>query len=185
MYIRNWKTQIFTIPNALSMLRILLIPVYIYFYWNATQPRDYYWAGAILAISCLTDALDGIIARKFHMISSFGKILDPIADKTTQLTLTLCLSLKFPVLIPVLTGLVIKELCQIIGTLLLVRRGTAIPSAMLPGKICTAVLFISLITLVLFPNAPDIVVNTISIVDSAFLMLAFVGYYFTFWRHRS
>jgi len=84
---KDWKRDIFTIPNMLSLFRLLLIPVYIVIYLNAQKPADYYLAAAILAVSCLTDLIDGKIARHFNMISTTGQILDPLADKATQLTL--------------------------------------------------------------------------------------------------
>ena len=94
MYIKDWKKEIFTIPNLLSLFRLVLIPVYITIYLNAKEAMDYYLAGGILAVSCLTDMIDGKIARHFNMITSFGKFLDPVADKATQFTLILCLALK-------------------------------------------------------------------------------------------
>ena len=102
MFIRSWKKDIFSIPNLLSLFRLLLIPVYATLYLNATQRYQYLLAGVILAVSCLTDMIDGKIARKYNMITTLGKILDPLADKLTQLTLTICRSLKYPVLYPVL-----------------------------------------------------------------------------------
>ena len=93
MLIKNWKKEIFSIPNLLSFFRLALIPVYAYIYLNATQMHQYVLAGTIMAVSCLTDMIDGKIARHFNMIPTVGKILDPIADKMTQFTLTLCLSL--------------------------------------------------------------------------------------------
>ena len=84
MYTKDWKKQIFSIPNLLSFFRILLIPVYIAIYLNAEKTTDYYIAGCILAISCLTDLVDGWIARRFNMVTTLGKVLDPLADKLTQ-----------------------------------------------------------------------------------------------------
>ena len=84
MPIRDWKKEICTIPNMLSIFRLVLIPVYIYIYLNATESYHYSIAAGILAISCLTDMIDGKIARKFNMISELGKVLDPLADKLTQ-----------------------------------------------------------------------------------------------------
>ena len=81
MYLKNWKKEIFTIPNILSLLRLLLIPLYVTIYLNATSAEHYYLSAGILAVSCLTDLIDGKIARHFNMISNVGKILDPIADK--------------------------------------------------------------------------------------------------------
>jgi len=188
MFIKNWKKEIFTIPNLLSMFRIILIPVYVVIYLNATQLREYMTAGAILAVSCLTDAVDGFIARKCNMISTVGKILDPLADKVTQLTLTICLSLKYPVLLPVVLLLLVKEIFQIIGAVLLLRRGSPFPSAMIAGKVSTFILFVSLIVLVLFPEIHPGIVNGISILDCGCLIYAFVTYYLEFFgnspKHR-
>ena len=94
MRIQNWKKEIFTIPNALSFFRLVLIPVYVFLYMSAKVASDYYMVTAVLTISCLTDFLDGQIARRYNMVSAFGKVLDPIADKATQLSLLLCFSFK-------------------------------------------------------------------------------------------
>lgn len=176
MFIRNWKKEIFTIPNLLSLFRLVLIPVYAYIYLNATEDYQYLIAGAIMAVSCITDVVDGKIARRFGMISTLGKILDPLADKFTQFTLTLCLSLKYPVLWPVLGLFVIKEIFQIAAGIVHLRRGKMLPGALMAGKVCTTVLFISLIALVLFPNMPPRVVDSIALVDAVFLGISFVSY---------
>ena len=98
MFIKDWKKEVFSIPNLLSFFRILLIPVYIAIYCNAKMASDYYLAAMILAVSCITDLVDGKIARKFHMVTTLGKILDPLADKATQFALILCLAGKYPIL---------------------------------------------------------------------------------------
>lgn len=182
MHIRSWKQEVFTIPNCLSILRLGLIPVYCRLYLRANTMKDYILAAGILGFSCLTDAVDGFIARKFHMQSSLGKILDPIADKATQITLTVCLSLNYPVLMLVMCLLVAKEVFQILGAVVLVKRGAPLPSAMMAGKVSTAVLFVSLIALVLLPDAPDGMINFIVILDSGFLVFAFSTYYLAFFR---
>ncbi|MGM9549452.1 MAG: CDP-alcohol phosphatidyltransferase family protein [Faecousia sp.] len=176
MHIKDWKKEVFTIPNLLSLFRLALIPVYIYIYLSATQTYQYITAGAIMAVSCLTDLIDGKIARHFNMISTLGKILDPLADKVTQFTLTVCLSLKHPQLLPVLALFVIKEIFQIVAGLVHLRKGKMLPGALMAGKICTTVLFISLIALVLFPNADAAVVSVIAAVDAVFLAISFVSY---------
>lgn len=184
MFIRNWKQNIFTIPNLLSLLRLALIPVYVRIYLNARQPQDYLLAGSILAFSCLTDAVDGFIARRFQMTSTLGKILDPLADKLTQITLTICLSHSYPILLPVIALLVAKELFQLMGAILLLRRGTPFPSSMIAGKISTFVLFITLTALMIFPDVPEFVVSGIALLDSVCLICAFVCYYFTFFARQ-
>lgn len=176
MLIKNWKKEIFSIPNLLSFFRLALIPVYAYIYLNATQTHQYVLAGTIMAVSCLTDMIDGKIARHFNMITTVGKILDPIADKMTQFTLTLCLSLEYPVLMPVLALFVVKEAFQLIAGIFFLRKGRMLPGALMTGKVCTTVLFISLIALVLFPEMNPAVVNVIALTDGVFLAISFVSY---------
>ena len=89
MFIKNWKTEIFTVTNMLSLFRLVLLPVYAKIYLTATEHYQYLIAGGIMALSCLTDLIDGKIARHFNQITNLGKILDPLADKITQFTLTL------------------------------------------------------------------------------------------------
>lgn len=176
MFMKDWKKEVFTIPNMLSLFRLVLIPVYVVIYLNATETQEYFLAAAILAVSCLTDMIDGKIARHFNMISTVGKILDPIADKATQFTLTLCLSIKYPVLRFVLVLFVVKEGFQGIAGLINLRRGKILPGALLAGKICTTVLFVSLILLVLMPELSETVVNVIAIIDFLFLAISFISY---------
>lgn len=176
MFIKNWKKEILTIPNLLSLFRLALIPVYVYIYMNATEPHQYLIAGTIMAVSCITDMIDGKVARHFNMISTVGKILDPLADKITQFALTLCLSLKYPVLHPVLGLFVIKEIFQLVAGLINLCRGKMLPGALMAGKVCTTVLFVSLIALVLFPEMNPVAVDAIAIVDGVFLLISFVSY---------
>lgn len=180
MFIKDWKKELFTIPNLLSMFRLLLIPVYIIIYLNATDQHEYFLAAAILAVSCLTDMIDGQIARHFNMISNVGKLLDPLADKMTQLALTLCLSVKYPALRSVLLLFVIKELFQASVTFVMFRRGKVLPGSLFAGKICTTVLFISLILLVLLPDLNLQIVNSIALIDTAFLSYSFISYALAF-----
>lgn len=176
MFHKDWKKEVFTIPNLLSLFRLLLIPVYVVIYLNAAQPHEYFLAGTILAVSCLTDMIDGKIARHYNMISTLGKILDPLADKATQFTLTLCLSLKHPVLRPVLILFVVKELFQAIVGLVNLRKGKMLPGALMAGKVCTTILFVSLIAMVLFPGMSQNMVNIIAAIDTVFLIISFISY---------
>ena len=176
MFIKNWKRDFFTIPNILSLFRLLLIPVYAGLYLNATEKYQYILAGTILTISCLTDMIDGKIARKYGMITTLGKVLDPLADKLTQLTLTICLSMKYPVLYPVLSLFVKKELFQLVLGIVFLRRGKMLPGALMAGKVCTTVLFVSLILLVFMPDMSHGTVTLIAAVDTIFLMISFVSY---------
>ena len=178
MFIKDWKKDICSIPNLLSLLRLILIPVYITIYLNAREAADYYLAAGILAVSCLTDLIDGKIARHFNMITSLGKVLDPLADKLTQFALILCLALKVESsLLWYLIGLfVLKESFQLIAGGIRLRKGIMLKGALFSGKICTTILFVSLIAMVMMPDMPLKTVNFITIVDAVFLLIAFVHY---------
>jgi len=183
MIIKDWKKDIITIPNLLSLFRLVLFPVYVVIYLNAQDVTDYYIAGSILAVSCLTDAIDGKIARHFNMISNLGKILDPLADKATQFTLILCLAIRNPVLWILVALFVVKESFQLIAGLMILRRGKILSGALLAGKISTAVLFVSLIVMVLFPQLDTKTIQIITLVDSGVLLASFIGYARLYYTH--
>ena len=173
---KNWKKEIFTIPNLLSLFRLLLIPLYVAIYLNAESASDYYLAAAILAISCLTDLVDGKIARHFNMISSLGKLLDPVADKATQFTLIICLMVKYNILKYLVILFVLKESFQLIAGGITYHNGKMLKGALFSGKICTTVLFISLIAMVMLPEMNIAIVNIIVIIDAIFMIIALVNY---------
>ena len=180
---KNWKKEIFTIPNLLSLFRLILIPVYISIYLKADQPIDYVLAAAILAVSCLTDMMDGKIARKFNMHSTIGQLLDPLADKATQFSLMICLAIEYPVLWSLAFLFVVKESFQLIAMLVFYRKGKMLKGALLSGKISTTVLFLSLIVMVLLHDSitPE-AVRIITCVDSLFMLIAFIHYVITYLR---
>ena len=180
MHIKDWKKEVFTIPNLLSLFRLALIPVYARIYLGATERRQFLLAGLILATSCLTDLIDGKIARRFNMISTLG-----IADKLTQFVLTFCLSLEHPELRPVLVLFVVKELFQAVMGIIHLRRGRMLPGALMAGKVCTTVLFVSLIAMVLLPGLERSVVTLIAVVDSVFLLISFVSYIRAYFQKNS
>ncbi len=104
------KEEFFTIPNILSMVRILLIPVIVYLY---SFEKNYPLTFIVVAFSSLTDIVDGFIARKFNMITDFGKFIDPVADKATQIVLFACVSINFPLMLVPLAVLTVKELASL------------------------------------------------------------------------
>ena len=183
MIIKDWKKDILTIPNLLSLFRLVLIPVYIVIYLNAKDMVDYYIAGGILAVSCLTDAIDGKIARHFNMISTLGKIIDPMADKLTQFALILCLAVRYPILWALIALFVVKESFQLIAGFMILRRGKILAGALLAGKISTAVLFVSLIVMVLFPMLDYRVIQIITVIDCIVLLASFISYARMYYTH--
>ena len=185
MLIKDWKKEILTIPNLLSLFRLLLIPVYVVIYLKADTATDYYIAGAILAVSCLTDLIDGKIARHFNLITTVGKVLDPIADKATQFTLIVCLAVHYPVLWYVIALFVVKESFQLLAGFWLYRQGKILKGALITGKICTTVLFLSLIAMVVFPDMPERQVEIIAVVDLIFMVMAFTEYALAYFSKKN
>ena len=182
---RNWKKEILTIPNILSIFRIALIPVYLHIYLNADSARDYTLAAVILAVSCFTDMIDGKIARKFNMVTSLGKVLDPVADKLTQLALMICLSKERRSIRLLLALFLVKEFFQFFAMIFNLRKGKALDGALMSGKISTTVLFVSLILMILIPGLSDRTVSIISGVCLVFLMIAFGDYILAYFgKHK-
>ena len=180
MIIRDWKKDLFTIPNMLSLFRLGLIPVYVIIYLRAERFSDYALAAGILAVSCFTDLIDGKIARRFNMISTIGKFLDPLADKATQFTLTVCLAIRHPVLWHLVVLFVIKEGFQLIAGLVQFRKGKMLTGALITGKICTTILFVSLTLMVLIPNMDAGYVNLITAVDALLMLITFGHYVYVY-----
>lgn len=176
--IKDWKKDILTVPNMLSLFRLILIPVYIAIYLNATETVHYFIAAGILAVSCLTDLIDGKIARHFNMMSNVGQVLDPLADKLTQFSLAVCLAVEYPVIWLMVCMIFIKELFQLIAGIVFLRKGKMLKGALFTGKVCTTILFASLILLVLIPPVylTNTFVNIVTAVDILFLLIAFIDY---------
>lgn len=182
MIIKDWKKEIFTIPNLLSLFRLVLIPLYVTIYLNARNNADYYLAAGILAVSCLTDMIDGQIARRCNMISTVGKVLDPFADKITQFTLVICLSIKYPILWTLIVLIFVKEIFQLTAGIIRFKKGSMLKGAQITGKICTTVLFVSLIILVMMPDISYTIVEWITAIDAVFLLIAFADYIIVYIR---
>ena len=155
------KKQIFTIPNLLSLFRILLIPIILWLYCGL---QEYYWTIVVIAISGLSDMVDGFIARRFNQVSDIGKALDPIADKLTQGTLIICLITRYKLMIGLIIVLAIKEIIMSIFGLIILKRQNAFSSAKWHGKVATAFLYLSLCVLILIPNIPLTIVNIIIVI---------------------
>ncbi len=129
------------IPNILTIIRFLLIPLII----TCIFTGNYMLAFIIFTISAITDIADGFIARKFNLISNFGKLMDPLADKLTQIS-TLA-SLVFVHIIPIWILLVVflKEFIMICGASFLYGKDVVVYSKWY-GKLATVLLYIAIIT---------------------------------------
>lgn len=167
--------QLFSIPNILGYFRIILIPIIMWNYFHAQTDSDYYFVALLVVISGLTDALDGQIARRFHMVTPLGKALDPIADKLTQGALAVCLMTKYPLMIVLFALFLIKEGFMGITGLLFLRRGE-VYGALWFGKICTVVLYAVMILLIFFPAIPLDAANTLILISIGFMLYSLIRY---------
>ena len=173
-----------TIPNLLSLLRLLLVPVFAVLYLKSdTNPVLLYWAIAVLVISGLSDALDGYIARRFNQMSEFGKLLDPVADKLTQVVVLVCVTIRFSELLPLLVICFVKELLQIIGGLLLFKNSTKIEGSRWYGKLATFVFYGVLAVFLFFEPAPWLSAILIALV-AVLMLFAFFNYLHLFIKMR-
>lgn len=134
-----------TIPNLLSLFRILTIPFFIYFYMKDMV----YVAIIVLVAGGLSDCVDGYIARKFNQITDLGKMLDPLADKLTQAAIAVCIAFKYPIIAPVLIFFIVKELIMLIGAVVLLKKGARPVAANWYGKLGTLLFYLSVTVVVI------------------------------------
>ena len=168
--------KILTIPNLLSMFRVVLAGVFALIFFQAKSRADFYWSVGVLALSGLTDFADGKIARRFHMVSELGKVLDPIADKITQAVVALCLCWKYPGMKLLLAVLVVKELGQGLYALYMYRITGNKYSSMWCGKITTFYLYAMMVLMLLVRSLPDPSTLLLILIGVGLLIWSFVSY---------
>ncbi len=180
-----------TIPNLLSVLRILVIPVFAYFFLVG-EPV---WAIVMLALSGISDFLDGKIARKFNQVSALGKVLDPVADKLTQITLAVLLFISFnkaedatlKAFSWVFLVFIVKELVMVVfgGFMLLINLRPG--AAEIFGKIATFAFYLIMLVIVAFGpevgllrdvtfTLPSPVMMILVVISAILTIIAFISY---------
>lgn len=146
-----YKKKILTIPNIMSLFRLALIPIIVYLY---VENKDYLWTLILLLLSGATDIVDGFIARKFNMISDFGKAIDPIADKLTQLALLCCLVFRFNYMLIPMILMIIKEVASGITCLISIKKTKEVNSSVWHGKLTTVSLYSMIVVHLIWFNIP-------------------------------
>ncbi|MBQ6894822.1 MAG: CDP-alcohol phosphatidyltransferase family protein [Clostridia bacterium] len=168
--------EIFTVPNILVYIRVLLIPVFVYIYIHADCDKDYYMALAVMVVAFLTDFFDGKIARRFNLVTDLGKVLDPIADKLYQFSVALCLMFEFPKMLLIAVLLFVKEMIMGLMGLILLNKGGKVFGAKWYGKICTGVVDLSMVFLFFTPllfdgNVPEALCDFLVYLCAVFLII--------------
>lgn len=170
------REQILTIPNGLSLVRLMLAV----FFWGISYrghiPGQQAWLVSILCLSGISDFLDGQIARKYNMSSEFGKILDPIADKVTQGVLLLHLMGKYELLEIIVILFIIKEFCMLALSSRVLEEKQRNDGAQWYGKINTAVFYAVMIPLTLFPRISMDLANMMICFSGICMVYAFIKY---------
>ena len=184
--LKGWNT----IPNWLSYIRIALIPVFAVLFYKGYVG----WAMLVLGLSGLSDFLDGKIARKFNQVSDLGKIIDPVADKLTQITIAIMFYIEFRTsseeLIKTFSWVflvfVIKEFVMVFFGGLMLAMGLRPAAAEIYGKAATMVFYRVMIAIVMFGpdigflkeywTIPDVAMLVLVIVSAVLTVVAFCSY---------
>lgn len=169
------KQQIFTVPNLLSLFRLLLIPLIVWLYGTK---QAYTEALLVLILSAATDIADGIIARKFNLVSDLGKALDPLADKLTQIATLWCLVTRFPHMWLPLAVLMVKELFTGIMSLYAVKKSGQVKGADWHGKLCTVLLYGTMGLHMLWSTIPLLLSKLLMLLCLAVMCLSGVLYWY-------
>ncbi len=189
--------NIWTIPNIISFIRILLIPVFGVLFYKG----ELLWALLILAFSGFTDFIDGKLARKLNQISELGKMLDPIADKLTQATIAIVYFFTFRnaenetlnLFAWVFLLFILKELVMIVGGAIMIAVGIRPGAAEIYGKAATLVFYVVMVVLMAFGpevgalraeegaivqlfTLPDTVMMVLVVISLIMTIIAFLSY---------
>lgn len=180
-----------TVPNLLSLLRIILVPVFAYFFVKG----EAVWVVVTLAVSGISDFLDGKIARKFNQVSELGKVIDPVADKLTQITLAVLMFISFnkasdetlKAFSWVFLVFIVKELLMVLfgGFMLLINLRPG--AAEIYGKVATFAFYVIMILIVAFGpevgmfrnvlfELPSTLMMILVVVSAILTIVAFVSY---------
>lgn len=172
------------LPNILSIFRMCLVPVFIIVFFSDI-PHAHACAAIVYAIAGITDVLDGMIARKFNMITRLGKILDPLADKMMTITVFVCITVAGIIPWWIIALIFAKDLMLILGGVNLYQEMSGVFKSNVFGKLATVFLVIGGIIILLFENLLPEIFKTLFAYGAVFLsFLAFFSYLYQFIRFK-
>ncbi len=188
--IKEYLTNCWTVPNLLSFLRILMVPVFAVLFMKG----HYLWSIAVLALSGLSDFFDGKIARRFNQVSALGKVLDPIADKLTQITIAVVFYITFArasdttvkAFSWIFLIFLIKEAVMIVGGAIMIAIGLKPGAAEMPGKVATFAFYVIMLLIMAFGpeigilgnifTLPTVLMYILVSISVVLTIVAFCGY---------
>ena len=167
------QNRVLTVPNILTVFRLLLIPVIL---WFALARQQYLISAILLVVSGITDIVDGFIARHFRMVSNVGRILDPVADKLTQLATLACLCVRYVRLAVPLAVLAVKELANGIIALVMLRYHRQALDSQWHGKAATVLLYATIFAHFVWEDIPAAASFAMIAACLGLMVLSFVLY---------
>ncbi|MBQ1794637.1 MAG: CDP-alcohol phosphatidyltransferase family protein [Treponema sp.] len=174
--------KIWTIPNYLSFFRLILVPFIV---WSYMGLHNTTLCILLLVLSALSDILDGQIARRCNLVSDLGKVLDPVADKLTQICIVLCLAFTYPLLWVLLGLCLLRETCMGILGFLTIQKTGKVTGARWYGKVSTVVLYASALSMLLFENMSHKVATlliALCIVCVAATLVLYTRFHMSCWK---
>lgn len=169
----KYQHKILTVPNFLSLCRLLMIPFLV---WLYCSQKNYLATLILLIVSGITDVVDGFIARRFNMVSDFGKIFDPIADKLTQAVMLYCLVTRFKLMLIPLCILVVKEIFAAVTGMLSIKMSGEVFSAKWHGKAATALLYIIMAVHIVWYNINPALSAFFILICTAMMLISAILY---------
>ena len=165
------------VPNILTILRFLFIPIILYFIFVG----NYILGFIFFTISGITDILDGFIARQYNLFSNFGKLMDPLADKLTQISVLSSLVIVDIIPVWILAIVVLKELIMVIGASFLYGKDVVVYSKWY-GKLATVLFYLAIVVSLVIKQLDltgwlyylDIVIYCIALVVTVFSLIMYV-----------
>ena len=171
------RSDLWSIPNLISYARIALMPVYVYMSYTAVTDEQYIQSSFLLLFIAITDFLDGFIARTFNMVTEFGKLLDPIADKLFQLAIALTLLHRIDGMWLVFIVFMIKEsVLSVLAAYFYFKHHRKMDGAMWCGKLSTIVFYSMTFMMALLPPLPHTAYYVMEALMIVTLLISFLVY---------
>jgi cardiolipin synthase len=172
---RQHEENIWTISNLLSVLRIILvIPISILLLSGIESNR--YWAFGLGLIAILTDKLDGELARRFHTVTEFGKIIDPLADKIAVVSIGIILTIQHLLPLWFIIAIAARDIIILLAGLYLKFKKDIVPQSSMLGKIAVGVISIVLILAILNIQSLNQIKETFITASVVMLIVSFYTY---------
>ncbi|GAA0726487.1 CDP-diacylglycerol--glycerol-3-phosphate 3-phosphatidyltransferase [Clostridium malenominatum] len=162
------------IPNILTLFRIFLIPVFILLFFSDINNGALY-SFIVFFTAGITDVLDGYLARKYNIVTKWGIVLDPLADKLMLITVLSCLAIKKTITFLPLLIVTVKELSMIIAGAILYNKDFIIPSNIF-GKVATFMFYLAILV-ISFGQKYGSYILDIAIVSAIIALFNYIFYY--------